>query len=347
MAEVNQQQIADRLGLSRATVSRCFTNHAGINPATRAKVFEVAAEIGYTHQETRTASGRQPIKFTVLICSEKSEYYKGDYESPGKQILTGVSEYAQILDASIDIDFVSPTVKSISDLEMLSLQSLKERKDRGVLLIYPFPSKVVDQLAIKYPLVSLVDQHDLNTIDCVDVNHYDGVSLLIDHLVSIGHQRIGFFTRQYPVEASWSFRRYSAFIEKMARMGLQVSPKDVVGIFPTDEPDLQLTYQEVLKQTQAGVTAWVCAADHQAMCLISFLEEHKLNVPEDVAVTGFDGIGRGDNAPPLTTIDIPYREIGMTGAERLAARIGKRFREKQTIYISGKLCPGATTADLK
>ena len=59
MSEINQQAIADRLGLSRATVSRCFTNHAGISPVTRAKVFQVAAEIGYTHMESRAPSAKQ------------------------------------------------------------------------------------------------------------------------------------------------------------------------------------------------------------------------------------------------------------------------------------------------
>ncbi|MDA7882487.1 helix-turn-helix domain-containing protein, partial [Akkermansiaceae bacterium] len=79
MAGVNQQEIADRLGLSKATVSRCFTNHAGISAVTRAKVFQLAAELGYTHLESRSIKVRkkakkQPTNFTVLICSDTDEY---------------------------------------------------------------------------------------------------------------------------------------------------------------------------------------------------------------------------------------------------------------------------------
>jgi AraC-like DNA-binding protein len=59
MADVNQQLIADRLNISRATVSRCFTNHPGINPTTRAQVFALAAQLGYTHLEKR-ADRRAP-----------------------------------------------------------------------------------------------------------------------------------------------------------------------------------------------------------------------------------------------------------------------------------------------
>jgi LacI family transcriptional regulator len=54
MEKVNQQTLADRLGLSRATVSRCFTNHRAINPSTRARVFDLAAELGYRYMELRT-----------------------------------------------------------------------------------------------------------------------------------------------------------------------------------------------------------------------------------------------------------------------------------------------------
>ena len=46
-AGMNQKEIAERLNLSRTTVSRCFTNHPKINPETRARVFELATELGY------------------------------------------------------------------------------------------------------------------------------------------------------------------------------------------------------------------------------------------------------------------------------------------------------------
>lgn len=44
---VTQHSIATTLGVSRATVSRCFTNHPGISPETQAKVFDLASRVGY------------------------------------------------------------------------------------------------------------------------------------------------------------------------------------------------------------------------------------------------------------------------------------------------------------
>lgn len=346
MAEVNQQMIADKLGLSKATVSRCFTNHAGISPTTRARVFQLAAEIGYKHLENRSPAARtktrQP-KFTVLICSDTEEYFRGGYESPGEEILAGVSEYAQIHNIKMGVHFIPPTVTDLNDPAFRQIKELRSKANRGVLLIYPFPESFVAQLAAKLPLVSLVEQQNSSAIDCVDVNHYDGISSVVDHLVEAGHKRIGFYTRDYAIDASWSFRRYGAFVEKMARIRLEIQAKDVIGIFPGNVSNVAEGVQAASVQTRDGVTAWICAADHQAYDLIGGLKKEGLLVPRDVAVTGFDGIGKSSGAfPSLTTVEIPFRSIGMTGAERLAARIRKRFGDKQRVYISGHLRPGKT-----
>ena len=346
MAEVNQQMIADKLGLSKATVSRCFTNHAGISPATRARVFQLAAEIGYKHLENRSPAARtkthQP-KFSVLICSETEEYFRGGYQSPGEEILAGVSEYAQIHHIKMGVHFIPPTVTGLDDPIFRQIKELRSKANRGVLLIYPFPGSFVEQLAEKLPLVSLVEQQNRSTVDCVDVNHYHGISAVIDHLVEAGHTRIGFYTKDYAIDASWSYRRYGAFVEKMARLRLKIQPKDVVGIFPRNFPEVAEGIQAAAHQTRSGVTAWICAADHQAYDLIAGFKKEDLHVPRDVSVTGFDGIGKSSGTfPSLTTVEIPFRAIGMTGAERLAARIRKRFGGEQRVYISGNLRPGKT-----
>lgn len=343
--EVNQQLIADRLGISRATVSRCFTNHAGISPVTRAKVFQIAAELGYAHMETRTRTRKVPatrMELCVLICTETKEYFSGGYESPGAQILEGVSEYAQLHGARIEMHLIPPDVGSFDHPEFQRITGLAKRKANGVLLIYPFPEPVVEGLAARFPLVSLVDQYEHNAIDCVDVDHYHGVSTLVDHLYEAGHRRIGFYTRKYQVAAGWSFRRYSAFIEKMARLKLDVDPQDVVGVFPQPEVGLEESFDLATERTKAGVTAWICAADHQAYDLILGLKKREIRVPTDVSVTGFDGIERRGNRPALTTVEIPFREIGASGTQRLAARLKKRFHQSQHVYISGRLREGNT-----
>lgn len=348
MSEVNQQTIADRLNISRATVSRCFTNHAGISPVTRAKVFQVAAELGYTHMESRSPAGKKSgrvMRFCALICTDPEEYYAGGYESPGEQILAGVSEFAQSNKVRLDVNLIPPSAIDIKDSAFQRIDALKGKpSSTGVLLIYPFPENVIEQLAFRFPLVSLVDQLEHTAIDCVDVDHYAGISAAIDHLVQAGHERIGFYTKAYDPEASWSYRRYSAFVEKMARLKLKTAPQDIIGMFPRPSVSVEKSIDEAAERTKKGVTAWVCAADHQAYDLVAGLKMRGLKVPKEVSVTGFDGIERSKSGPDLTTVEIPFREIGISGAQRLAVRLRKRFQGKQHVYISGKLREGKTVA---
>jgi LacI family transcriptional regulator len=343
MPEVNQQAIAEQLKLSRATVSRCFTNHPGINPTTRARVFQVAAELGYKHLEMRAPRNPKSVKSSigVLICVDEREYRRNPYQNPGERILEGVTEFAQLHGTKVDVHLVDPKARSITDPSYLRLEEMRRRWD-GLLLVYPFPDPVINQLAPLLPVVSLVEQADHASIDCVDVDHYKGISTVIEHLVEHGHRRIGFFTRCYPVEASWSFRRYAAFMEQMARLRMAVRAKDVISVFPSPELGPAESVQAAVERTNQGVTAWVCAADQQAYELVRGLRHAGWRVPEDVSITGFDGIAPPKDCPPLSTVEIPFREIGTTGMQRLIDRIRRRFGSSQHVLINCRLRVGGT-----
>lgn len=344
MAEVNQQTIAERLNLSRATVSRCFTNHPGINPLTRAKVFQLAAELGYSHLEARTGTTRRQstrVSLGVLICSDEEEHQRQDYQNPSERILAGVTECAQLHNAAVDVHLVDPSATRLEDPSYLRIEKLRRRWD-GLLLVYPFPESVLDSLVPLMPVVSLVEQFNHKGIDCVDVDHYRGISAAVETLAELGHRRIGFFTRIYQVEAGWSFRRYAAFIEKMARMCLPVSPDDVINVFPSRELGHEKSLDHAAERTRDGVTAWVCAADHQAYDLIRGFAKRRIRVPDRVSVTGFDGIVTPDGLPELSTVEIPYREIGDTGTRRLLDRIRKRYASTQHVLIDCRFKPGST-----
>lgn len=343
--EVNQQLIADRLRISRATVSRCFTNHPGISPVTRARVFQLAAEVGYAHLQMRTprSSTKRATKkiFGVLICSAEEEYYRTDYQNPSEQILAGVTECVHLNGADVEVHLIDPKACSLNNPAFLQIEKLCSRWD-GLLLVYPFPDAVLDHLAPKVPLVSLVEQFDHTGIDCVDVDHYKGIAAAIEHLLAHGHRRIGFFTRRYEVEASWSFRRYAAFMEAMVRLRLPVGLDDIVNVFPSREGDDESSIAYAAERCRDGVTAWVCAADHQAYDLVRGLEQRGIRVPDCVSVTGFDGIQTPPDSPELSTIVIPFREIGTTGTQRLVERTQKRFGSAQHVLIDCRLKVGAT-----
>ncbi len=350
MSKVNQQLIATRAGISRATVSRCFTNHPGINPETRAMVFSLAAELGYRHMEMRTESKRNKATgqtIGVLVCTKVEEYFRTDYQSPGVEIYAGICEYAQLHKLRLDLRYVNPADSSLAGASYREIGPLQGRDWDGALLIYPFPRQVVDGIHKLMPIVSLVEQYVSDPLDCVDVDHFTGISSLVNRLYELGHRRIGFYTRAYDVEPGWSYRRFSAFIEKMRRLQIRVPDQDLINIFPSVFPDLEAGYEHAAKRVRDGVTAWVCAADHQAYDLLEGLRKRGLRVPHDVSVTGFDGIASPPSKQELTTVIIPYREIGFTGTRRLHDLMRKRFVSPQHILVGSRMREGCTVSPLK
>lgn len=348
MADVNQQLIADRLNISRATVSRCFTNHPGINPKTRARVFELASQMGYTHFEKRAADRpRRPargLSFGVLVCVDLPNFEHTMFANPGQELLNGLSDFARSQDVRIDLHFVRPEDLHLDSPSYVRAVGTRRRVWQGVVLIYPFPTTVVDELAAKYPVVSLVEQYAGVAHNCVDVDHHRGVGKLIDRLHAQGHRRIGFFSYRYPVEAGWALRRFSAYVEHLTTRGLPVDFADVIGIGPDATADVNKAHARALARTRDGVTAWVCANDHQAYQLIGSLEKQRVRVPQQVSIVGFDGIARPAAAPLLDTVQIPYHEIGVSGGKRLLELIDKRFAAAQHILLDCDLRPGETIA---
>lgn len=308
-------------------------------------MFQLAAEIGYVHLQMRSARAnpKKPAKktFGVVICSSEEEHNRTDYQNPSEQILAGVTDCALLNGAAVEVHLIDPAHCALDHPAYQRIEKLCHAW-KGLLLVYPFPDPVLHRLAPIVPLVSLVEQFDHSGIDCVDVDHYKGISAAVSHLVEHGHRRIGFFTRRYEVEASWSLRRYAGFLEEMVRKRLRVATKDIVNVFPSFEGDDESSIEYAAKRTRDGVTAWVCAADHQAYDLVSGLAARGLDVPGKVSVTGFDGIVTPAGSPELSTIAIPFREIGATGTRRLIERAHKRFGSAQHVLIDCRLKTGAT-----
>lgn len=346
--EVNQQLIADKLGISRTTVSRCFTNHAGINPDTRATVFSLASKLGYNYLEPRNSgkkgSSSNQQTLAVLICSNLEEYNSTEYESPGFQLLPGISEYAQLNKLQLDVHIIDPKEDNLEEGTYKKLLKDKKPLWNGVLLVYPFPAKVIEGLMRQFPCVSLVEQFGAQDLDCIDVDHHRGVSHLMQRLIDEGHRRIGFFSRRYSVEPLWVYRRFSAFVEKLTRAGLQFRPEDVLNLYKKDTYSLDESYQKAIAQTKDGVTAWICPADHIAYDFISVFTQYGLAVGKDYSITGFDGIPNAAEQFDLTTIQIPYREIGYQAARRLHDLLESRFSATQHVYLNGKVLAGDSDA---
>jgi len=109
-------------------------------------------------------------------------------------------------------------------------------------------------------------------------------------------------------------------------------------------PEDKITDYVIDKIKHDGVTAWVCAADHQAYRLMDELQARGIRVPEDCSVTGFDGLEPPQTMRRLASIRVPHEDIGASAVARLLSRIVHPKAPRRKILVEGLLVEGETIA---
>jgi LacI family transcriptional regulator len=342
MASVNQQVIADKLRISRTSVSRSFSNHPAINPETRARVFAMAAKLGYRYTARRPpahahATARGTVGVLIALPPKR-----GSVTETFQYMLGGISERLRSFERPLDVRYFNPSTDS-GGVGARALRDLHGRRWSGAILIYAFPEPVVVPLAARLPCVSLVEDYADQAIDCIDIDQSGAMHKLILRLAQLGHRRFGFLSWPYTVPTPWVQKRFAAYVESLFRLELPFDPHTVVNVRPSEHRPVEDCTEFVIAQVKRGVTAWVCAADHQAYSLVQHLQQAGLRVPQECSVTGFDGIDPPRGLPQLATVKVPYWDMGIAAVGRLLNRVEHPSSPRRHILIAGQPVYGATT----
>lgn len=343
MAKVNQQDLAKYLDISQTTVSRTFSNHPSINPETKALVLEAAAKLGYKPNLSRVRkSAREKGQTTVGVLIGMPKQYNESAET-FQYMLKGISDRASIEDMILDVVYTEPKNLQKNSL----LKKVRQGKWDGAILIYPFEEEIIDSLASKIACVSIVENYRKTLVDSIDVDRDGGFHTLVEHLKASGHSKIGFFTWKYTVPTEWVFSRFGSYVENLYSLGLKFDPNYVLNLQEEENLSPEEGAREIARLIGEGVTAWVCPADHQVFQLMDDLEKLGVSVPKDCSITGFDGIDTLTNHKQLTTIRVPYQEMGRSAVNQLVRRIEYPMVPRRHIQVDGDFIQGQTTGAAK
>jgi LacI family transcriptional regulator len=345
MRSLNQQLLAEKLNISRTTVSRSLANHPAISADTREKVQKLAAEMGYHSKPARAVRRSRQTKAAtigVLIGVPAANVALATFPF----ILQGIRERAEIEHLAVDVCFEKPASLDPSSKRQRVFRHIRAGDWRGTILIYPFPEDAVELIARKISTVAVLESYTNSGIDIIDTDDSSAMLTLITRLKDAGHRRIGFVTRDYPVGGHWSLRRFGGYVEALFHHGLEFRPEWVVNISKvtpyvavSEIPDFV-----VQKLRSDRVTAWVCAADHQAYDLMSGLQARGVRVPEDCSVTGFDGLEPPPNTRRVTSMLVPNEDIGSSAVARLSSRMMHPSSPRRKILVEARLVEGETIA---
>ncbi|MEM9160894.1 MAG: LacI family DNA-binding transcriptional regulator, partial [Verrucomicrobiota bacterium] len=216
---MNQQRIADLLEIDRTTVSRSFSNHPKINPETRARVLDLAAQLGYRYKGQRAKKEQNKRKLTDIGVLIGVGEEMTDIPATSQYMLKGISERAAEESITLDVKYIDPAELDRQIAAGKTARSLLRgnRRWNGAILIFPFTTETIVRLSKRVSTVSIAEDYNEGGIDCIDVDHHAGVFSLVNHLAAQGHKRIGFCTWTYSVESPWLYRRFGAYVDSLFR----------------------------------------------------------------------------------------------------------------------------------
>lgn len=339
MGKINQQELAERLKLSQTTVSRSLANHPAINAETKALVLEAAAKLGYSTRIKRdkpnSGPDKGPIVWGVIISMPKHLSASGETFQP---ILKGIADKSSLQDSILDVVFHDPAEKGSSKL----VKRMRSARWKGSILIHPVDHDVAHDIAHQGACVSIVENYRHDLIDSIDVDQSEAIYALVSRLQEHGHRRIGFLTWKYSVPTPWVMHRFGSYVEALYRCDLEFNPRDTINVRKPANPEPEECARQAAHLIKTGVTAIVCAADHQAYRLMNDLQVMGFRIPGDLSITGFDGIAPVPPSCQMATVKVPYEELGRSAVHQLLRRLEQPTAPRRHILVDGDIIDGDT-----
>ncbi|MGA1204506.1 MAG: LacI family DNA-binding transcriptional regulator [Opitutales bacterium] len=342
MGKINQQELASLLNLSQTTVSRSLANHPAINAETKALVLETAAKMGYNQRIKRPSAGNgehRPGVLGILISMPKK--FSGQSET-FQEVLRGIADKSSFHDSILDVVYHDPGENDSAQL----IRRIRSAKWKGVILIYPIERSLALDIAHQSACVSIVENYRHDLIDSVDVDQTDAIITMVRTLHERGHRKIGFLTWMYTVPTPWVLHRFGSYVEGLYACDLDFDPSLAINVRNGENLQPDECARRAAELIRSGVTAIICPADHQAYHLMQSLNKMGIRVPEDVSLTGFDGIPPPLQVKQLATVKVPYQELGRSAVHQLLRRMEQPTAPRRHILVDGDILEGSTIRNL-
>jgi LacI family transcriptional regulator len=299
---VTREEVAKRANVSTAVVSYVVNNGPRpVSTETRAKVMTAIEELGYYPNElARSLRLQQSSTIGLIIPNLTNPVYSEI--AKGMEAVCAHAGYLVLLCNS-----GRDPVRETKFVHML-----RSKHVDGVVMI---PSH--DPMEVVHPLQqahipTVVLEHDLPGQHCIIVDDLRGGWLATQHLLTLGHRRIGLI-RRTPSSAT-SSRRFTGYCHALQAAGITPDPSLVVECGSGHEAGFQ-AMQQLLTLTQPP-TAIFSHNDVLALGAMHAIYGAGLAIPTDISVVGYDDISSaGYFGPPLTTVRYPKEEMGRLAAD--------------------------------
>ena len=333
---MKRRDIAQAAGISLTTVSLVLNDKPGVSPEKREQIQRMLRENGYEIRSSKASedSGGKTICF--LKYSKHSHLVNGN---PGfvTQIMDAVEKDCRRRGYNLMIN-------TFSDFSHIDLGELLTKPSVLGAILLGTELENADMQHFKgldLPLVVVDNSLPLLPYSTVTMDNHAAIFSIVEHLAALGHRQIGFLSNSLPSNNDRSRQR--AFKDALGFYGLPFDPALVYPVFPTMDGAME-SVTDLLRQGVRFPGALVGNNDSIAFGALRAFQEAGLRIPEDISVTGFDGLPLSSiSQPPLTTVNVPCGDIGAWAVRLLHEIIKGRCTACCKIQVETELiCRGST-----
>jgi DNA-binding LacI/PurR family transcriptional regulator len=318
--------VAALSGVSKSTVSNVTRGTGSVSPATHARVLASIKTLGYRPNAAARNLVQQRTNLIGVVVGDLANAFDAELVKRMEQHASARSYTTLVCNTGGHPEREAARIEAL----------LEQRVDGIALLEFSGDRAVVSQLlAERVPVVMVSCWADY--ADCVAVDDYAGIALAVDHLVELGHRRIGHAIDGL-MEPTTRSTRIAAFERALLLRGLELRPEWSVSWDGAGERAVQSLLDGI-----SAPTAMVAANDVTAIRMIELAERHGLRVPDQLSIVGFDGIAIGElSRIALTTVVQPGEEIAALAVEILLNRMeqgpnapSRQHRLQPTLLVRG------------
>ncbi len=318
------KDIAERAGVSSATVSRVLNYDATLSVAdeTKKRVFEAAEELSY-----RKRSSKRYVEQKIAVVhwyTEKEELNDLYYLS----IRLGIEERCKEIGMTPEVYFYN------------QIKDIKAAEIEGIIAVGKFSDQQVKELTAINPMVVFVDYSpNEDKYDAVVIDFEIATKKIVDYFISTNHSEIGFIGGRELLKGNTEpleDLREKSFRSYLEEKGLFDERYVYVGAFSVDD-GYNLMQQAIQELGEDLPTAFFMSSDVMAIGSLRALHEAGIAIPERVSIIGINDMSVSKYLyPSLSTVRVYTEVMGETAVDTLLERMeGRKIAKK--VFISTKL----------
>ena len=335
---VSLKTIAEKCGVSTATVSKALNDQKDISEETKSRIRTVAEQLGYfPNAAARSLKTNHSYNLGVLFEEEAGSGLQHEYFSG---VLNGLKVQAE--KQGYDITFINTCFEN---RKMSYLEHCKYRNCDGVGIVcarFEEP-EVQELLQSNIPIVTV--DYVYHNCTVVSSNNVKGMNELVRYIYSKGHRKIAYI---YGEKHSAVTRdRLTSFFQTMESFNLNV-PDDYLKEGEYLDTRLVAKATRELLNLPDPPTCILYPDDTALIGGINVIDEMGLKVPDDISIAGFDGTKVSQMmSPKITTIRQNTRKIGEEAVKRLVQRIEQpKTTLVERVIINGELLVGESVGGI-